>query len=136
MDEAKLNPRCKGCAFTLGTLANSDSITQLKVELCLIAHEPFLCHSNAVEDIIPAGKERVCIGWAEAVQGKEYPPDWRRRIALAQLAEIRRAEDGEEYNEQDVNQRIIQAVMGAQEIIVSIAVENFDKDVSEIPIRE
>lgn len=78
-----------------------------------MAYEPFLCHSNAVKDVIPEGKERLCVGWVEAVEGAEYPPDWKRRVALAQLDEIKRSEDGEEYDEQAVNQRIIQALMEA-----------------------
>ncbi len=108
-----MKPRCKGCAFTPGTPANSDRLTVLKTELCVMAYEPFLCHANAVDDKIPAEKAMLCAGWAEAVRGAEYPPEWKRRVAHACLKEIEQAEDGEDYDESKVTQAILQAVMEA-----------------------
>lgn len=108
-----MKPRCKGCAFTPGTEANRDRLTTLKAELCVMAYEPFLCHANAINDVIPEGKEHLCVGWVESVQGKPYPPEWKRRVALASLAEIQAAEDGKEYNEDEVNRKICQALMEA-----------------------
>jgi hypothetical protein len=98
MKKIKFKPRCKTCAFTAGTPANKDEITRLKAELCVIAYQPFFCHSNAVEDKIPEGKERLCAGWAESVAGKPYPPEWKRRIALESLKQVIAAEDGKELN--------------------------------------
>lgn len=108
-----MKARCKGCAFTPGTEANRDTLTKIKADLCVMAYEPFLCHSNAIDDVIPQGKERLCVGWAEAVQGQEYPPEWKRRVALASLHEIAEHENGKDYDEHAVTQRILQSVMEA-----------------------
>ncbi len=108
-----VKPRCKGCAFTPGTPANQDRMTVLKTELCVMAYEPFYCHANAVDDQLPEDRKMLCAGWCEAVAGKDYPPDWKRRMAAACLKEIADAEDGKEYDSDKVTRAILQAAMEA-----------------------
>jgi hypothetical protein len=60
-------PRCDGCAFTAGTEANLSQLTRIKSLLCAKLADPFYCHANLVDGVLPEGQERLCSGWAEAV---------------------------------------------------------------------
>lgn len=57
-------PRCDGCAFRLGTLANQSVATQMTALKCVIEGEPFYCHKG-VGDGEP---KRLCAGY-EVLRG-------------------------------------------------------------------
>lgn len=50
--------RCHDCAFSKGTLANSQEQTTVRAMLCVLSHEPFGCHVNG----------GLCVGYVEACQ--------------------------------------------------------------------
>lgn len=108
-----LIPRCKGCAFTPGTPANQSRITQLRTTLCVEAYEPFYCHENAVEDQLPAGKEHLCRGWAEAVMGTPAPPEWKRSLSISLLKIVDEFETKPDATEVEIQSAIGQAILEA-----------------------
>lgn len=67
-----MTARCHDCAFTRGTEANRTDHTLMAATLCVLAHEPFMCH---VED-------RVCAGYVEAskVFAPERPNEYARQM--------------------------------------------------------
>lgn len=114
-DKLKIRPRCNGCAFTPGTPANLDILTQAKARLCVTAYEPFFCHENAVNDVLPKGREHLCRGWFKAVSGPEYPPEWKRKTAVNLLHVIEKFEaDSTESSEAEIQSAIMQAIMEAR----------------------
>jgi hypothetical protein len=78
MSEVQILHRCGECAFTKGTEANKARMTQVAVELCLQAGEPFYCHAQG--EPMP-----LCAGFVEA--RKNRPPEigWKRDLASALL---------------------------------------------------
>lgn len=84
-----IRQRCSGCAFNPGTPANNDRFVKVKIDLCLKAEAPFHCHCNAVEDVIPCGQERICLGFVEALEMQSPRSSEEKAVAreLLQLIE-------------------------------------------------
>ncbi len=70
--------RCEECAFTKGTEANAALWTRITIELCLVAREPFHCHSKGI-------LEPLCAGYVQALALRPPEPEWRRDLAGALL---------------------------------------------------
>lgn len=91
--------KCAGCAFRPGTEAQQSDLTRLKARLCVLALDPFLCHENAVDGQLPAGEERLCVGYAEAMgvlHRRGYYdalPDWKQDVLNGLLAHVVSVED-------------------------------------------
>lgn len=78
--------QCAGCAFAKGSPANQNWMTMMKAQLCLMAGEPFLCHSNLDAKGEPIyGPPLLCRGFADAIQARLdhgiEEPEWRRQLA-------------------------------------------------------
>jgi hypothetical protein len=94
--------RCAGCAYTKGTAANGDSLTTITRELCELGQQPFFCHANAVEDVLPKVGKRVCRGFADVIltqviTGRE-PQRWQRLLADEALRLMEEEEDRAKSN--------------------------------------
>lgn len=50
--------RCHDCAFSKGTVANSQDATTVRAMLCVLSHEPFRCHVSGA----------ACAGYVEALE--------------------------------------------------------------------
>lgn len=99
--------KCSGCAFTKGTEAERDALTQLTTELCLQSGEPFFCHANAVADQLPKDEKRVCRGYLEARALRAPAPAWKAAVAREGLILMEEAASGRDI--QDAPARLLVA---------------------------
>ena len=86
--ETVMAERCFGCAFRPGTEANLNPLTQTTARLCIIAREPFFCHSDRAQRADGQGPAHLCRGFVDAleVEMEKERPAWHRNAALAILA--------------------------------------------------
>ena len=80
--------RCDDCGFTKGTAANKSGLTDIKAMLCSEIPDVFLCHFNALDNLVAEGKEVVCQGWVEACNKLDAEnfyarqSDWQRKLKI------------------------------------------------------
>jgi|SRR5579863_3635074 len=107
--------RCATCAFTPGTEANRCQLTAMKAKVCVHALIPFYCHENIDQHTLkpaPGEKLRLCIGWVDAMDvlhargHYDRLPAWQVRVSEEILGFIARAENGEDFNERELFDRI------------------------------
>jgi hypothetical protein len=100
---------CSGCAFRPGTEANTDELTQMQAELCLMSGVPFNCHANAVKDEIPKGLERRCRGYLDERQRRGPQPEWRAAVAREGLRLIEQVLAGKDVSPDEATARLLVA---------------------------
>lgn len=91
-----MSERCKGCAFTKGTEANSEPHNHIKGLICVLTPHTFYCHESLdwknpdlaarmSKDELRRLSPKICQGWREEVRVLAKTGYYRENSAITKL---------------------------------------------------